>query len=366
MGSIWYGGLDVHQKAIVAHLLCRETGEVHGEELPNDRVKVLKAVRRWQGKLGELRLCYEASGAGFVLKRWLDEVGVSCEVIAPSRIPKAPGDRVKTDRRDARRLATLYQAGLLEVVRVPSPEEETVRALVRLRDELTRDMTRAKNRVLKYLGTLGYLYTETKNWTKRHRAWLVGLRLEPIQRLVLDSHLEQLDGLSERRGRIDQRIEEVARTDAYWARVQRLMSLKGIGLYSAMVILTELGDARRFPTAPHVMSYVGLVPSEHSSGEAQRRGSITKSGNSRLRWVLTEAAWNQTRHVGGCARLKRHWQSQPTEVVAIAKKAERRLHDKFWNVANRKDRKTAAVAVAREMTGFIWALLTLEALPRSV
>ncbi len=357
--------MDVHQKAISVHLMCRETGEIHTEELANDRAKVLKGVKRWQGKLGELRLCYEASSAGFVLKRWLDELGVSCEVIAPSMIPRAPGDRVKTDRRDARKLATLYQAGVLEAVRVPSPEEETVRALVRLRDELTRDMTRAKNRVLKYLGTLGYLYTETKNWTQRHRDWLHGLALEPIQRLVLETHLEQLDALAQQRSRLDQRIEEIAHGEAYWGQVQRLMSLKGIGLYSAMLILTELGDARRFPSAPHVMSYVGLVPREDSTGESRRRGPITKAGNSRLRWVLTEAAWNQTRRVGSCSRLKKHWQSQPTEVVAIAKKAERRLHDKFWKVANRKDRKTAVVAVAREMAGFIWALLTLETHPQA-
>jgi transposase len=360
VASIWYGGLDVHQKAISAHLFCRETGEIHVEELPNDRGKVLKAVKRWQEKLGELRLCYEASGAGFVLKRWLDEVGVGCEVIAPSLIPRASGDRVKTDRRDARKLATLYQAGMLEAVRVPSQEEETVRALVRLRDELTRDMTRAKNRVLKYLGTLGYLYTETKNWTKRHRDWLGKLPLEPIQRLVLETHLEQLDALAQQRSRIDKRIDELAHSEAYWGQVQRLMSLKGIGLYSAMLILTELGDARRFPSAPHVMGYVGVVPREDSTGESRRRGPITKAGNSRLRWVLTEVAWNQTRRVGSCARLKKHWQDQPAEVVAIAKKAERRLHDKFWKVANRKDRKTAAVAVAREMAGFIWAMLTLE------
>jgi transposase len=363
--SIWYGGLDVHQQSIAAHLICRETGEIHVEELPNDRAKVLKAVRRWETRLGELRLCYEASGAGFVLKRWLDEAGVACEVIAPSLVPRAPGDRVKTDRRDARKLATLYQAGLLEAVRVPSPEEETVRALVRLRDELTRDQTRAKNRVLKYLGTLGYLYTEAKNWTKKHREWLGKLPLEPIERLILDTHLEQLDSLLERRARVDARIEEIAHTDVYWGKVQRLMSLKGIGLYSAMLILTELGDARRFPSAPHVMSYVGVVSREDSTGQTRRQGSITKAGNSRLRWLLTEAAWNQTRRVGSCARLKKHWQTQPAEVVAIAKKAERRLHDKFWKVANRKDRRVAAVAVAREMAGFIWALLTLETRPQA-
>ena len=361
MSSIVYGGLDVHKKTIAAYLICRETGEIVSEELPNDRQRVVKAARRWQTKLGELRLCYEASGAGFVLKRWLDEIGVHCEVIAPSLVPKAPGDRVKTDRRDARKLATLYQAGLLVAVRVPGPEEETVRAMVRLREELTRDLTRTKNRILKYLATLGHYYVDGGNWTQRHRAWIDALPVEPIQRLVIQTHREQLDDLLRRREGIDRRIEAVALSEPYKVKVERLRSLKGIGVYSAMVILTEIGDARRFAAAPHLMSYLGLVPRENSTGESQRRGPITKAGNNRVRWVLTEAAWNQAHRIGGCARLKKHWQSQAPEVVAIAKKAERRLHDKFWKVALRKDRKTATVAVAREMAGFIWALLTLEA-----
>lgn len=361
MTSIVYGGLDVHQKSISAHLICRETGEVICEELPNERQKVVKAARRWQGKLGELRLCYEASGAGFVLKRWLDEIGVACEVIAPSLIPKAPGDRIKTDRRDARKLATLYQAGLLQPVRVPSHAEETVRALVRLRDELTRDMTRAKNRTLKYLATLGLRYREGNPWTQQHRAWLGALPLEAIPSLVVQTHLEQLDALRERRGRVDAQIAAIAQSVPYKQLVGRLCSLKGIDTYSAMVIVTEIGDGRRFPGAPQLMSYLGLVPREERSADRGHRGAITKAGNSRVRWVLTEAAWNQNHRVGGCARLKRHWQSQPPAVVAIARKAERRLHDKFWKIASRKDRKTAAVAVAREMAGFIWALLTLEA-----
>jgi transposase len=360
MSSIVYGGLDVHKKTISAHLICPSTGEIVSEELPNERERVLKAARRWQKRLGEVRVCYEASGAGFVLKRWLDAIGMHCDVIAPSLVPKAPGERVKTDRRDARKLATLYRAGLLQPVRVPGPEEETVRALVRLRDELTRDMTRAKNRILKYLATLGYYYVEGSTWTQRHRAWLGGLPLEPIQRVVVRTHLEQLDGLSERRLDIDRQIAEIAQSEPYKTRVQRLMSLKGIGLYSAMVIVTEIGDAKRFPSAPHLMGYLGLVPREDSTGDSRRRGPITKAGNNRVRWVLGEAAWNQMQRVGDCARLKKHWQTQPPEVVAIAKKAEKRLHDKFWKVVARKDRKTAVIAVAREMAGFIWALLVLE------
>ena len=360
MSSIVYGGLDVHKQSIVAHLIVSGTGEVVDEQMPNDRVKVLKAVQRWQKRLGELRLCYEASGAGYVLKRWFDEVGVSCEVIAPSLVPKAPGDRVKTDKRDARKLATLYRAGLLHSVRVPDREEESVRALVRLRGDLTRDMTRTKNRVLKYLGTLGCYYTEGRTWTVKHRSWLAKLALEPIQQVIVQTHLDELDAVVERQRGLDRRIEEIAHGEQYWPRVQRLLSLKGIGLYSAMVLTSEIGDAHRFAEAPQLMSYFGLVCREDTSADSQRRGRITKAGSSRARWILAEAAWHQMHKPGTCQRLKKHWRTQPKEVVDIGKKAEKRLHDKFWKIANRKDRRIAATAVARELTGFVWAMLTLE------
>lgn len=359
MSSIVYGGLDVHKNSISVYLLNSETGEVYTEQLPNDQRHLLRSTRRWS-KLGELRLCYEASGAGFVIKRWLDEVGISCEVIAPSLIPKAPGDRVKTDKRDARKLATLYRGGLLQPVRVPGREEETVRALVRLREDLTKDMTRSKNRVTKFLATLGYYYRDGNTWTRKHRAWLRGLAFDSIQRLILDTHVAEVDALVDRRQVIDRRIEEIAQSELYRERVQRLMSLRGIGLYSAMVLITEIGDVHRFGKAPQLMSYFGLVPREASSGDTRRTGGITKAGNCRVRWILTEAAWNQMSKPGSNERLRSHRQSQSTEVVAIAKKAEKRLHEKFWKVALGKERKSAAIAVAREMTGFIWAILRVE------
>lgn len=361
MASIVYGGLDVHQKSIQVELLVRDTGEVLREEVVNERERFVKAVRRWQAKLGgELRLCYEASQAGFVIKRWLDEVGITCEVIAPSLIPKSPGDRVKTDKRDAHRLVTLYQAGMLQPIRVPSQEEETVRALVRLLTSLTTDLTREKNRVGKYLRSLGQVYPEKTTWTDKHRAWIASLPLGVLERLVVETHLDTLDSLKSRRAQLERKLEEIARTEAYWPRVQRLMSLRGIGLYSAMVLLTEIGDARRFGSPSQLMSYFGLVPSEASSGERRRQGSITKAGNSRARWILGEAAWNARYKPGGSRRLRKHWESQSSQVVAIAKKAERRLHDKYWKIAVRKDPRIAATAVAREMVGFVWALLTLE------
>ena len=358
MSIIVYGGLDVHQQMISAYLFCQETGEVFSEEVPNERERLLRAARRW-AKLGELRLCYEASGAGYVLQRWLEGAGVSCEVIAPSRIPRAPGERIKTDRRDARKLATLYSAGVLAVVRVPDQQEEMVRALVRLHAELTQNMTRAKNRLRKYLVTLGYRYPG-KSWGRKHRAWLQALPLERIPRLIVQTHLAELDQLLGQRQEVDRQIAEVAQQERYRPWVQRLLCLRSIGVYSAMVLLTESGDVRRFARAPHLMSYWGLVPKEDSSGERRRQGGITKTGSSRARWVLTEAAWNQRCAPGSSARLRQQWQTQPEEVVAIARQAEERLHRKFWKVALRKGPRTATVAVAREMVGFVWALLSVE------
>jgi transposase len=360
VGSIVYGGLDVHKQSIRVELIVSDTGEVVREELANDQTRFLKAVRRWQERYGEVRLCYEASSAGYVLKRWADEAGVVCAVIAPSLIPKRPGDRVKTDRRDAHLLATNLRLGTLQPVRVPNQEEESVRAVVRLLTSLTQDVTRTKNRVTGYLRGLGHVYPLKSTWTEKHRAWIRDLALGELPRLVVDSHLATLDALRQRRQELEQRLERIARSEGYWPKVQRLLSLRGIGLYSAMLLLCEIGDARRFGNASQLMSYFGLVPSEASSGEKERRGRITKTGNSRARWILGEAAWSSRFKPGTSRRLKRHWQTQPAEVVEIAKKAERRLHDKYWKIAVRKDPRIAATAVAREMAGFVWALLTLE------
>ncbi len=168
-----------------------------------------------------------------------------------------------------------------------------------------------------------------------------------------------MDGLVTRQGTIDQRIEKIAQTEPYKGRVERLMSLRGSRL-RRLVLIAEIGDVRRFGAATSLMSYFGLVPRESSSGDKRHTGSITKAGNRHARWILTEAAWNQMRKPGNCHRLQRHWQSQPEEVVALAQKAEQRLHHKFWKVASRKDHKTAAVAVAREMAGFVWGMLSLD------
>lgn len=360
MVSIAYGGLDVHKESISACIICRDTGELFEEELPNDQTRLLKAVKRWS-KLGELHLCYEASGVGFVVKRWLDDVGVNCDVIAPSRIPKASGDRVKTDKRDARQLALLHAAGMLTTVRVPTRDEEAVRSLVRLRGDITQEIVATKNRAIKYLRTLGHVYQGGENWTLKHREWIKKLELEAIEKKVVGSYLKELDEANERRGEVDRDIEQIAQSEPYREKVDRLRCLKGIDVYSAMVLLSEIGDVSRFDSAPELMSYFGLVPSERSSGKRRQSGPITKAGSSDARWILVQAAWNQTRNENAPERVVKHWKNQPEEVVRIAKKGHRRLYHKFWKIAVRKDRNTAATAVAREMAGFVWAILTVQA-----
>lgn len=360
MSSIVHCALDVHDESFVAELIKPETGELISERLPHDRQRLLRAAQRWS-KLGELRLCYEAGNAGYTIQRWLTEAGYHCEVIAPSLVPKAPGARVKTDKRDARKLVTLYAAGLLQPVHVPTPEDEAVRALVRLRQDIDKDMTRVKNRITRYLGTQGHHYREQKRkWTNKHRAWIRALPLDSIQELIVRTHLEQLDTLAEQHRDIAARIEEIASSERYRDKVGRLMCLRGVKVQSAMGLLMEVDDPRRF-TAPQLMSFWGMVPSEHSSGESQQRGGITKAGRSRPRWILGQMAWNQTRKPGSNKRLREHRKTQPEAVVRIAKKAEKRLHEKFWKIAMRKDRKIAATAVAREAVGFVWAILTAEA-----
>jgi transposase len=280
-------------------------------------------------------------------------------VIAPSSIRRVAGKRVKTDRRDARELAQQYAGGMLSIVRTPEREEEQARAVVRLHSELTRDMTRTKNRIIKHLARLGIRYEGGGNWTREHRRWLGRLSLEMGEALILRSHLNTLDHLQTELAMVDERIATLAQEAPYASGVARLTSLRGIGVFSAMVLLTEIGDIQRFDSAPRLMSYFGLVPAECSSGSTRRQGGITKKGSSSARWILAQAAWNQTRPLGG-QRLRQHWQTQPPEVVAIARQAATRLRHKFWKLAMRKDRTVAATAVARELAGFVWAILRVE------
>jgi transposase len=359
---IWVG-LDVHQSRVTAAVLHGDSEKAQVVNLPGEVNAVRKLMRRLS-KDGAPRSCYEASGAGYVLQRALDRDGFHCEVIAPSLIPRKPGDRRKTDRLDAIRLVELYRGGYLSSVRVPDEDHEAVRQLVRTRLNVQRHITRVKHRVVKILSAQGHRFTGTKsNWTLRHRAWLEQMRreLEGPQQLVLSIHLEHLEYLETEQRSLDTEIERISRMEPWRASVEALKCFRGIKTLTAMTIVTEVGDIRRFRSPRGLMSYTGLVPSERSSGDVERRGPITKAGNAHLRRVLVEAAWHYHHRAKADQHLIRRRYGQKPEVVAIAVKAQHRLSKRFWRLKERKHHNKAVTAVARELCGFIWAAMNAVA-----
>src|SRR2546428_5373123 len=284
-------GMDVSKNTIAIALLRP------GEQLPveqtiaNTREAVRKQIRRW-GDPAALRVCYEAGPTGYALQRQLGALGVDCAVIAPALIPKRPGQRVKTDRRDARMLCRLHRAGELTAVRVPDPDEEIVRDLVRAREDQTEDILRARHRTTKLLLRHGRAYREGKGWTGVHLRWIKSQDFEsPLLRSLVEHHLAVVQARLAQRALLDAEISQVATSPAYAPAVMLLSCLRGIRELSALTLLVEVGDFRRFASAREFMGFTGLVASERSSGERRRQGSITKTGNAHLRRILVEAAW---------------------------------------------------------------------------
>lgn len=364
MASIAYVGLDVHKDTISVCVMPAEGMiPIDQARLDADRVALLRCLARWQGQY-ELRCCYEASGCGYVVYRWLDKAGIACEVIAPSLIPKRSGRRVKTDRIDARKLACLYRAGELTAVRVPSPEEESARRLVRFYDVLSKEVAQTKNQLNKFLSAQGVEYSGKSRWTRGHWAWLRSLALTGPDALVLSEYLGLLEYQTARRDAVDQAIAELAQTEPYREGVAKLSCLRGIRTLTAMVLLTEIGDFARFASPGALMSYLGLVPSEHSSGGKERQGSITKTGNTHGRRVIVEAAWKYAFKPLLSPQLKKRQVGQSASVVAHSWTAQHRLYKKYWSIAARKPPHKAAVAVARELIGFVWAIMTDHCTPK--
>jgi transposase len=355
--------MDVHQDSVTAAILHGDSQVPQIERLPGDLNAVRRMFRRLSAR-GVPRSCYEASGAGYVLQRCLEHDGFHCEVIAPSLVPRKPGDRRKTDRLDAVHLAHHYRAGNLVPVAVPSPQQEEIRQLVRSRLAVQSHIVRLKHRIVRVLATHGQRFTAGKsNWTQKHRAWLKKLHRELTGPLatVLAFHLEHLEYLEGQKHALEAEIDRYARHDPWRQQVEALCCFRGVKVLTAMTILTELGDIRRFARPTGLMAYAGLVPSERSSGNVQCRGSITKSGSQELRRILVEAAWHYRKRAGSNLILQRRRLGQDPQVVAIAIKAQHRLHRTFWRVASRRHQCTAVTAVARELCGFIWAALWAQA-----
>ena len=351
---------DQHAATTVAAVLLpgQRTPALH--PLTSDTPTILRFVARLQ-RPGAVQCCYEAGPCGFELRRALDRRGIACEVIAPALIPRRAGNRVKTDRRDAAQLAVLYRAGALTAIHIPTEQEEAARDLLRCREDLRVDLLRARHRLSKFLLRHGRRFTGTKKaWSKRHDAWL---RSQTWSLPALDqTHRAYLRGVDEVLARlrdIETDLRALLDLEPLRPRVQRLRCFRGIDDLTALTIAAELGDARRFATAPSTMAFVGLVPSEHSSGATRAQGRITKTGNAHLRRVLVESAWHYRHHPFVSATLRARQRDAPADVIARAWTAQQRLHRRYQRLAARgKPTQHIVTAVARELTGFVWAALT--------
>ena len=301
---------------------------------------------------GPVVACYEAGPGGFALQRQLEAAGIECQVIAPALIPRRPGDRVKTDRRDARKLAELLRADLLTAVHPPTIDQEAVRDLCRAREDAVTDRTRARHRLAKLLLRRGIAY-DGRNWTLRHRRWLLTLRFEhPAAQATFDDYLRALEGVEERLRTLEQELAACAASDDYREAVGLLRCFRGVDTVTALTVLAELGDVTRFGSARQLMSYLGLTPSEYSSGARQRRGPITKTGNSHVRRILVESAWHYRHPPRVGAALRKRREGQPGWAVVLADRAQTRLHRRHRRLAaHGKPSVVANTAVARELAG---------------
>jgi transposase len=360
--SIIYLGLDVHKDSITIAVLPEGApAPTRVERLPNDLAKLRRFCERLAAQ-GELRACYEASGAGYVVHRAMRAWGYPCDVIAPSLIPTKPGQQRKHDQYDAAQLARLYRAGELTLIRIPSEAEERVRDVVRCRETLQREVLRSRHYILKFLTRRGCVYREGTNWSTAHYHWLRRLAaasspLAAEDQIVYGEYLGLLEYKLSRRDELDRRIAELALTPALAPAVNRLQCFRGVQRHVAMVLTTEIGDWRRFASPRQLMAYLGLVPKERSSGDRERRGSLTKAGNSHCRHALVQAAWAYRFQPKVGLALKTRQQGQSPVVIAHAWKAQHRLHTLYRRLAFRTKPQIAVVAVARQLVGFLWAVM---------
>jgi transposase len=351
-------GLDVHASSVRLAALRRD--ELLDERtLPYDEAAVERVLRRWPA----VRCCYEAGPTGFGLYRHLVAQGIDCQVVAPGLVPQRPGDRVKTDLRDARKLARLLAGGLLEPIHVPSPEQEAARDLVRAREDARLDRMRDRHRLSKFCLRHGRRLPG-QSWGVARRKWLSEQRFAfaPEQQ-TFDTYVHALDLVDRRIEALERAIHDTAEQAPWRELVARLRCLRGVDTLTALALVVEIGDFGRFQTAERFMAFVGLVPSEHSSGERRSQGSITKVGNSHVRRLLVESAWHGRRRPTVGYELARRQRGQDAIVVERAWRCQQRLHQRWLRMAGRgKPHQKIVVACARELAGFVWAIATEQPL----
>jgi transposase len=352
-----YVGLDVHKKTIAVAVLPEGTETVTEQMMIDNRREVIEKMVQRLALKGPLDFVYEAGPCGYVVQRQLKEMGHACAVVAPGLIPVRSADRVKTDRRDAQKLARLYRAGELTAIRIPTSEEEAARDLVRVREDILEERLRCRHRLSKFLLRQGRSYHLTKTWGVTHRVWIQSQSfLWPALQQTFDVYRRALDEAEARLESLDQQLRDLAQSPTYRTPVSYLRCLKGIDTLSALTLAVETQEFKRF-SARSFMSYTGLVCSEHSSGDRVRRGGITKTGNAHLRRVLVEAAWSY-RHRNPVSKiLAERRKGSPAPILHIARKAQDRLQRKYWRMLDRnKPHQVVVTAVARELAGFVWAI----------
>jgi transposase len=353
-------GLDVHAETI-AVAVAEPDGEVRSLGTIANRSESVRKLMKKLGPVEHLRACYEAGPTGYVLYWQLAELGVKCEVIAPTLVPVMAGNRVKTDRRDAEKLARSYRSGDLTAVWVPDEGSEALRDLVRARETAKQDQLRARHRLGKFLLRTGRRAEHgVKSWTQEYMKWVRQLRFEQIaQEATRLDYVHEVEHMGERVARLEQAIAEAVKVASPGLQevVRDLQALRGIAQISAVTIAAELGNITRFAGARQLMGYSGAVPSEDSSGERTRRGRITKTGNAHLRRIAVEAAWSYKFRPAVGPALRKRQEGLPEEIKEIAWKAQHRLHKRFSRLAAAgKDRRKIVTAVGRELLGFIWAI----------
>lgn len=353
--QIWVG-LDIHKESVSLAALRGSEERPFLEERLGSGDEHLRRVLKRLASQGEVRVCYEAGGFGYVLQRKVKAWGYPCGVAAPSLIPRKPGDRVKTDARDALKLATYLRGGSLTCVYVPSPEDECWRSVVRARHALHRDAHRTQQRILKLLQARGHFYREGgKHWTQAFDRWLASLPLAKSDRMLVDVYLAERALQRQLMERPASEMEKLPKHERWGKPVQRLQCLRGVELVTAAGLVTEIVDIERFPGPRELMGWAGLGVEEFSSGESVRRGHVSKAGNSEVRRLMVEAAWNNTHPPRLGEPLRRRQAGQDPAVIAHAWRAQERLYATWRKLAPRST-KVAVTAMARELLGFVWAL----------
>jgi transposase len=360
--------MDVHKEKIVVVGLPEEGNHpVMREEFGgNDLLRLVKRLQRLAKTYG-MEACYEAGPCGYGLARALLQAGMECRVAAPSLIPRRPGDRIKTDGRDARELALALRAHTLSFVRIPTKEEEQVRGLIRCREDIAKEVRRIKHVIAHWLLLHGHRVPQgVKSWTPAHRRWMRGLEVSSLDRTVLDHYLDVVHMLGERLKLIEDQVVALADTEGFRNRVARLQAFKGFSPLAAMRVIAEVMDFHRFPKATSFMKFTGLIPSEYSSSDRIRRGRITKAGNSHLRYVLVEAVQRGPGNASPGRDLLKRMACLSGPLREVALRCLTRLHHKFWKLARRGVLGgKVKVALARELAGFVWAMMTLPETPNA-